>query len=60
MTGTLKARQVADACAQADPHSAIEHFVVCPICGQIFDCRETEQVRHHTQAQHQPQSAAHT
>jgi hypothetical protein len=41
-------------CEQADPRSDIEHFVVCPVCGQIFDCREEAQVAHHTEALHDP------
>jgi hypothetical protein len=41
-------------CEQADPRSDIEHFVVCPMCGQIFDCRDERQVAHHTEALHDP------
>ena len=45
---------VEELCEQADPKSDIEHFVVCPVCGQIFDCRDEAQVRHHTEALHEP------
>ncbi|WP_395646388.1 hypothetical protein [Terricaulis sp.] len=41
-------------CREADPESAIEHFVVCPVCGQIFDCRDLRQVNHHTDVLHDP------
>lgn len=47
---------VEELCEQADPKSEIEHFVVCPVCGQIFDCRDEAQVRHHTEALHEPLS----
>lgn len=46
--------EVAELCDQADPASDVEHFVVCPVCGQIFDCRDDAQVSHHTEALHEP------
>lgn len=39
---------------KADPKSDVELFVVCPVCGQIFDCRDEVQVRHHAEALHEP------
>ena len=41
-------------CRNADPDSDIEHYVVCPVCGQIFDCRDNAQTVHHTEALHDP------
>lgn len=46
--------EVVEICADADPRSPIEHFVVCPVCGQIFDCRDERQLEHHTEALHAP------
>jgi Fe2+ or Zn2+ uptake regulation protein len=45
---------VDEMCKQADPASEVEHFVICPECGQIFDCREEAEVRHHARANHEP------
>jgi hypothetical protein len=45
---------VEEMCESADPQSDIEHFIVCPTCGQIFDCRVEEDVRHHAHAVHKP------
>lgn len=49
-----KVSDVQELCQEADPHSDVEHFLVCPTCGQIFDCREDIQVRHHTTNRHGP------
>jgi Fe2+ or Zn2+ uptake regulation protein len=38
---------VGEPCERADPASPAEHLIVCPDCGQIFDCRDEAQVRHH-------------
>ena len=43
-----------ETCDRAAPKSDVEHFVVCPECGQIFDSRDEAQVRHHTEALHEP------
>lgn len=40
-------------CREADPASDIEHYVVCPVCGQIFDCRDERQAGHHTDVLHE-------
>jgi hypothetical protein len=47
-------RIIDDLCKQADPASDIEHFVVCPVCGQIFDCRDERQARHLVDTVHDP------
>jgi hypothetical protein len=28
--------------------SPVEHIIVCPVCGQMFDCRDQAQVAHHS------------
>lgn len=45
---------IEEMCEHADPLSDVEHYVVCPVCGQIFDCREQRQMQHHTEALHDP------
>jgi hypothetical protein len=45
---------VAEECAKTDPSNELEHYVVCPVCGQILDCRDARQVAHHTEALHNP------
>jgi hypothetical protein len=42
-------------CEGVNPSNPIEHIVVCPICGQMFDCRDQGAVRHHSRDQHNPQ-----
>ncbi len=45
---------VEDLCEGADAESEVEHMIVCPTCGQIFDCRDQLQLRHHGEDQHAP------
>jgi hypothetical protein len=45
-------RTVEELCENADPQSEVEHLIVCPGCGQIFDCRDAAQVTHHAAADH--------
>lgn len=40
-------------CAGVTP-SSDEHIVICPTCGQMFDCREKDQVDHHSNGKHAP------
>lgn len=28
------------------------HIIVCPVCGQMFDCKDAEDVAHHTLPDH--------
>ena len=42
-------------CAGIKPDHAVEFIVVCPACGQMFDCREQAQVAHHSEEHHTPQ-----
>src|SRR5690348_13535851 len=39
-------------CAGIKPDHEVEFIVVCPACGQMFDCRDTEQVDHHSDVGH--------
>jgi hypothetical protein len=41
-------------CRGVSPDSPDEHIVVCPTCGQMFDCREHAQVEHHSRERHEP------
>ncbi|QGZ93960.1 hypothetical protein DSM104635_00775 [Terricaulis silvestris] len=41
-------------CQGIHPDSAEEHIVICPVCGQMFDCRDQLQVAHHSTAEHAP------
>ena len=55
MPSKSKSLSVAEMCAEAPPQNDVEHFVVCPVCGQMFDCRDQDQVRHHTTSrEHEP------
>jgi hypothetical protein len=45
-------------CADIQPDHEIEHIVVCPACGQMFDCRDRDQVDHHSKDQHEPKLAS--
>lgn len=37
-----------------EPAHEAEHFELCPICGQAYDCRNLGQVLHHDQSDHKP------
>jgi hypothetical protein len=41
-------------CEGVNPDSPVEHIIVCPVCGQMFDCRDQVSVEHHIAADHQP------
>lgn len=41
-------------CAGIKPDHEIEFIVVCPVCGQMFDCRNTGQLDHHSSDKHAP------
>lgn len=41
-------------CKGITPNSPDEHIVICPTCGQMFDCREAAQVNHHSDDKHEP------
>lgn len=44
---------VRELCDGVSPDSAIEHLIVCPVCGQMFDCRDRAAVEHHSEALHE-------
>ncbi|QGZ94580.1 hypothetical protein [Terricaulis silvestris] len=54
MTRAKRETTVEGLCERADPASPVEHLIVCPDCGQIFDCRDEGQVRHHARQGHDP------
>jgi hypothetical protein len=41
-------------CEGVRADSPVEHLLVCPVCGQMFDCRERAAVEHHSQPDHDP------
>jgi hypothetical protein len=41
-------------CEGVDPNSDVEHIIVCPVCGQMFDCRDSSSVAHHSAQKHVP------
>ena len=48
-------RSVAEMCETAsDGDDDGPHIVVCPVCGQMLDCRDKAQVEHHESADHLP------
>lgn len=40
--------------AEGEPADEVDHFEVCPECGQAFDRRDLELVMHHYQPGHKP------
>jgi hypothetical protein len=54
MARSKRETTVKELCERADPASPVEHLIVCPDCGQIFDCRDGAQVSHHAKAGHEP------
>lgn len=43
----MSTRTIEQMCERADVTSPDDHLIVCPTCGQIFDCRETALVDYH-------------
>jgi hypothetical protein len=41
-------------CAGIKPDHGVEFIVVCPGCGQMFDCRDSGQLTHHSGDTHKP------
>lgn len=37
-----------------EPEDEADHFMVCPDCGQAFDCRNLGEVMHHSEDGHEP------
>ncbi len=52
MTNAMPPRDRAVDFKVIDRHD--EHIKQCHVCGQVFDCRELEQVFHHDGAPHKP------
>ena len=45
---------VEEMCGSVIDDGTGEHLVVCPVCGQIFDCHDRAQVNHHKTNHHEP------
>lgn len=41
-------------CKDVQSDTPDEHIVICPACGQMFDCRDSAQVNHHSTDAHAP------
>ena len=41
-------------CSGIKPSHEVEFIVVCPHCGQMFDCRDLPQLDHHSNTNHNP------
>lgn len=49
-----RVRNVHQLCAGVSPDDEEAHLIVCPACGQLFDCRDRAQVEHHSNDDHRP------
>ena len=45
---------VSQMCAGIKPNHDVEYIVVCPVCGQMLDCRDGPQLEHHSTEDHEP------
>jgi hypothetical protein len=45
---------VAEMCADANPNDTEDHLVICPVCGQMLDCRDGAQLAYHNGDYHRP------
>jgi hypothetical protein len=52
MTRAPDTTRIRQQCQEADPSSTIEYYVVCAVCGQIYDCRDENAVIHHSTGEH--------
>jgi hypothetical protein len=41
-------------CAGVSPDDKHEHLIICPVCGQMFDCRDVASLEHHSSEEHAP------
>jgi uncharacterized C2H2 Zn-finger protein len=41
-------------CAGVSPDDEKEHLIICPTCGQMFDCRDQADLEHHSNEAHAP------
>jgi len=51
------APDVRQLCAGVRPDDKNERLIVCPICGQMFDCRDAANLDHHSRDEHAPKYA---
>ncbi len=52
--GPRRAMNVRQLCAGVSADDEREHLIVCPACGQMFDCRDRAQIEHHSSDEHRP------
>lgn len=51
----LQAQQsIQQMCHGVGPDDLEERLIICPECGQMFDCRDRDQVAHHSTDEHGP------
>lgn len=48
----MSTRTIQQMCERADVTSPDVHLIVCPACGQIFDCRAAALVAYHSTKTH--------
>lgn len=48
----MSKRTIEQMCERAEVTSHDDHLIVCPACGQIFDCREPALVEYHGTKMH--------
>lgn len=41
-------------CAGVSPDDEKERLIICPVCGQMFDCRDQAYLEHHSSEEHAP------
>lgn len=41
-------------CDAPEGDDEAEHFIICPSCGQAYDCRRLGDVLHHDEPGHEP------
>ena len=47
-----RAPNVRQLCAGVRPDDESERLIVCPICGQMFDCSDAAHLEHHSREDH--------
>ena len=52
--GRKRAPDVRQLCAGVRPDDKNERLIICPICGQMFDCRDEAHLEHHSRQDHTP------
>ena len=55
---SARGASVQEMCEGVSDEQNEEHLVICPSCGQVFDCRDKDQLEHHESEEHAPKLAA--